>query len=97
MRGIALKIFLSFWLIFVVLIASFALLPDPGLGVRFQDHLRAHSAVATRLFERHGALSCSDYVAAVAESRGVRLALFDAQGTAVCHAPGEASTLAQSR
>ena len=52
MRGIALKIFLSFWLIFALLIATFAVLPDEGAGVRFIDHLHQDGVVAASLLER---------------------------------------------
>jgi two-component system, OmpR family, sensor histidine kinase CpxA len=94
-RGIALKIFVSFWLIFAVLIASFALLPDRGAGVRFVDHLRQHGAIASRLLEQQGSRTCAEYNAAVAESSGVHFALFNAQGNAVCHAAGTDLTIFQ--
>jgi len=88
-RGIALKIFLSFWLIFAVLIATFALLSDSGSDVRFQDHLRSQGTIASRLLEQHGVAGCNEYVATVAASTGLRLALFDTESTAVCSAPGD--------
>lgn len=89
MRGIALKIFLSFWLIFAVLLGSFALLPDSPVSIRFLDHLYAHGVVASQLLERQGALSCSEYIAAVKESTGLRMALFGADGAVACQAAGD--------
>jgi len=87
-RGIALKIFLSFWLIFAVLIASFAVLPDRGSAVRFADHVRQHGLVASAILERQGAERCAEFSAAVEQQTHVRLALFDERHTPVCHSPG---------
>ncbi len=96
MRGIALKIFLSFWLIFAVLIATIALLSDPGSHVRLDDYVHSQGTIASTLFARGGEQQCGDYLAALAE-RGLRLALFDAQGNVVCQAPGADSTILQKR
>jgi two-component system sensor histidine kinase CpxA len=86
-RGIALKIFLSFWFIFAVLIATFAILPDRGSGIRFRDHVTLHGLVASALLERQGAPACAAFSAAVEERTHVRFALFDESRTAVCRAP----------
>jgi hypothetical protein len=84
MRGIALKIFLSFWLIFAVLIATFALMPNRGMGVRFVDHLRQHGAVAAQLLADRGRQSCAEYSAAVASSTGAQFALIDSERKLLC-------------
>lgn len=86
MRGIALKIFLSFWIVFAVLIASFAVLPDRGADVRFTDHVHENGLVAAALLERHGRESCADFSAEVEQRARMQLVLFDRQRTAVCHA-----------
>ena len=84
MRGIALKIFLSFWLIFAALIASFALLPNQGTDLRFVDHLRQHGAIAARLLETHGVDRCEDFVAAAAEGSGLQFAVVDGDRRPLC-------------
>jgi signal transduction histidine kinase len=84
MRGIALKIFLSFWLIFAVLIATFALMPNRGMGVRFVDHLRQYGAVAAQLLADRGRQSCAEYSAAVASSTGAQFALIDSERKLLC-------------
>lgn len=88
MRGLAFKIFLSFWLVFAVLFATFAVLPDRGPGLRMLDHVRQNGRVAAALLTRHGAGRCADFVAAVEAETHLRLVLFDAGGTPVCLAPG---------
>ena len=88
MRGLAFKIFLSFWLVFAVLFATFAVLPDRGPGLRMLDHVRQNGRVAAALPARHGAGRCADFVAAVEAETHLRLVLFDAGGTPVCLAPG---------
>jgi signal transduction histidine kinase len=87
-RGIALKIFLSFWLVFAVLIASFAIVPDQGTSVRFADHVQQNGVVASALLEGNGDQSCADFSAAVAQRTRIQFVLFDGQKTPVCHAPG---------
>ena len=87
MRGIALKIFVSFWLIFAVLIAVFALLPSPVEGFRFRDHLQGFGVVGAEIFSKHGSAACADYSAAVGASAGIRFALLDSTGAVVCQAP----------
>ena len=88
MRGIALKIFLSFWLIFAVLIASFELLRDERRDFRFGDHLRQSGGVAALIFEGQGSAACAGYAAALEESAHIQFALLDAQRQAVCRSPG---------
>lgn len=93
MRGIALKIFLSFWLIFAVLIASFAVLPNAGAGVRFADHLHQHGVVAAALLARDGRDGCARYVSALAEQGRIAVSLLDARGQVVCgEAPAPGAT-----
>lgn len=87
MRGIALKIFLSFWLIFAVMIASFAVLPSRGPSVRFVDHVQQNGRFAAAILEEHSAAECNDYLA-VAESQGrVSMVLFDATRRPLCSSP----------
>ncbi len=84
MRGIALKIFLSFWLIFAVLIASFAL-RDPGAAVRFTDLVRQNGLVASALLEGQGAKVCADFSAAVARQTRIQFGLYDVRDAPVCY------------
>ncbi|MCC7242131.1 MAG: HAMP domain-containing protein [Acidobacteria bacterium] len=88
MRGLALKIFLSFWLIFVVMIASFAVVPPPEPSPRFVDHVQQNGLVAAALLEQHSAEACDDYLAAVEVQTHLSVALFDAARTPVCRSPG---------
>ena len=83
MRGIALKIFLSFWLIFALLIATFAVLPDEGAGVRFIDHLHQDGVVAASLLEQ-GDAACRAYVEVLATSGRVALTILDVDGRRRC-------------
>jgi signal transduction histidine kinase len=87
MHGIAFKIFLSFWTICAVLIASFALLPDRGVDVRFSDHLRLAGTAAATLFEQQGSQACSQLAAALEQNGQMRLTISDASGAIVCAAP----------
>jgi signal transduction histidine kinase len=92
-RGIAFKIFLSFWLIFAVLIASFALRRgDPAVHVRLDDYAYNQGAIAAKLLAQRGAAACGDFADAVVE-RGMQLALFDANGNVLCHASGADPTI----
>ena len=84
MRGIALKIFLSFWLIFAVLIASFALLPNEGTDIRFRDHLHHHGAIAAPLLETGGLESCEAFAAAAADRSGLLFVVADRARQPLC-------------
>lgn len=87
MRGLALKIFLSFWLIFAALIASFAVLRSRSPSIRVADHVQQYGLIAAALLESRGAPACADFAAAVAERTRVALVLLDARGALACHAP----------
>ena len=84
MRGIGLKIFLSFWLIFAVLIASFAILPDRVSSVRFSDHVRQHGLVAAAALEGADASKCAEVTAAVERGTRIQLLLVDERAMPVC-------------
>lgn len=86
MRGIALKIFLTFWFIFAVLIASFAVLPDEAKGFRFADHLREHGLVAAGLYEQGGRDSCDAFATVLSAQAHVQLVLTDSARHVVCRA-----------
>jgi two-component system sensor histidine kinase CpxA len=88
-RGIGLKIFLSFWLIFAVLIASFAILPNRVSSVRFSDHVRQHGLVAAAILEKDGASACAQVTAAVERGTRIRLVLLD--GDAIPRCPVDAT------
>jgi two-component system, OmpR family, sensor histidine kinase CpxA len=87
MRGIAFKIFLSFWTIFAVLIASFALLPDRGIDVRLSDQLRLVATAGATLLEQQGAQACGQLAAALEQNGQMTLTLSDASGAIVCASP----------
>jgi len=88
MRGLALKIFLSFWLIFVVMIASFAVVPPPEPSPRFVDRVQQNGLVAAALLEQHSAEACDDYLAAVEVQTHLGMTLFDTARAPVCRSPG---------
>jgi two-component system sensor histidine kinase CpxA len=92
MRGIALKIFGSFWGIFAVLIASSALLRPPGADLRLAHYVHTQGSIASTLLEQRGSDQCGDFAAALA-GRGLRLALFDANGRLVCPVPSADSAM----
>ena len=87
MRSIGLKIFLSFWLIFAVLIASFAILPVRLSSVRFSDHVRQHGRVAAAALEHGGASACAQVVAAVEQGTRIQLVLLGRDSAPLCWAP----------
>ena len=88
MRSLAITIFLSFWLVFALLIASFAVLPDEGPSRRTLDHVREHGRIAVRLLERGGATWCHEFVAAVEDGARLRLVVLDDSGALVCGPEG---------
>lgn len=88
MRGIALKIFLSFWFISAVLTASSAVLFDRRSTFRFADHVRQHGLVASAILERQGAGSCAEFGVVVEQQTLIQFVLFDRQRAVVCHSPG---------
>ncbi len=85
MRGIALKIFLSFWFIQAAIIATFAVLPDRG-GIRLTDHTRQDGMIAVRLLEEQGRAACDAYLAMLATDGHLEVAVADAGGVTVCGA-----------
>lgn len=87
MHGIAFKIFLSFWTICAVLIASIALLPNPGVDVRLNDHVRLAATAAATLLEQQGTPACRQLAAALEQNGQMRLTLSDASGAIVCASP----------
>jgi len=67
MSVVGFKIFFSFWLVFAILIALFALLRDRGSSVRLMDHVRHDGLVAAALLEREGQPGCDQFSADVEE------------------------------
>ncbi|MGC4086271.1 MAG: ATP-binding protein [Vicinamibacterales bacterium] len=88
MRGLALKIFLSYWATQIAVIAAFAYLPDRGGSLRLADHILHDGMVAARLLESSGAATCDAYADAVEASIAFRLQLQDADGARVCGVRG---------
>ncbi len=88
MRGLALKIFLSFWLIFWLMIGTLALLPDDGPGPRLLDHVAQNGRIATTLLETHGAARCREFATAVLGDTRLFVILRDATGAEVCGPDG---------
>ena len=88
MRGLALKIFLSFWLVFAVLLAVIALLPDEGPTPRLLDHVAQNGRIAMTLFESRGPAQCREFVTAVLSDARLFVQLRDADGQALCAPDG---------
>jgi two-component system, OmpR family, sensor histidine kinase CpxA len=86
--GIGLKIFLSFWLIFAMLIALFAILPSRFPGVRFSDHVRQHGLVAAAALEDSGPSACAQIAAAIERGTGIQLLLLDDEAVPLCSTSG---------
>jgi two-component system, OmpR family, sensor histidine kinase CpxA len=83
-RGLALKIFLSFWVIHAVLFATFALGPRPGPPFRLQDRIRRDGQVAAAVIESAGPAACTAFVDVIEQRSGVALTLEDSQGLVLC-------------
>ena len=66
--SLALKIFLSFWLIHAVIFVVLALAPDPGANAMFIDRTRHDGQLAAWFLDREGADACVRFLRAV-ESR----------------------------
>lgn len=88
MRGIALKIFLSFWATQIAVIAAFAFLPDRGGSLRLADHIQHDGMVALRLYSTSGADSCDVYAREVEQTIRLRLQVLDDDGSRVCGVAG---------
>lgn len=88
MRGIALTIFLSFWVTQIAVIAGFAVLPQRGASLRLRDHIQQDGMVAFRLLDEAGAETCDAYLRAVEASVRLTLQLVAADGLRVCGASG---------
>ncbi len=88
MRGLALKIFLGFWLIHVVLFGSFALLPDRRPDGRFLDHVRQIAAVASTLLDDGNARGCQELASAAQRAGRVEFVVFDGGERAICAPAG---------
>lgn len=84
MRGLALKIFLSFWLVFALLIASFAVLPDQRPSIRAVDHAGQNARIALRLVELRGVAACRHFLSAVQSETRLQVVVLDAAGSLVC-------------
>lgn len=87
MHGIAFKIFLSFWTICAVLIASFALLPNRGVDVRLSDQLRLAGTAAATLLEQQGPQGCGQLATALEQNGQMTLTITDASGVILCASP----------
>lgn len=95
MRGLALKIFLSFWLIHAVLFAIFALTPNEGPDGRLADHIAHDAAVAAAIFEAQGPEACAAFATAAGTRTGLWIRLNDSGGALAC-APAAAAPAASS-
>jgi two-component system sensor histidine kinase CpxA len=87
MRGIALKIFLSFWLIQSLLIAGFAFLPAPARSFRLNEPLRDGGTVAAAILERDGVPACRNFLSLFESRRGLAVQLADSSTPSVCASP----------
>src|SRR5262245_58190641 len=87
MSVVGFKIFFSFWLVFAILIALFALLRDRGSSVRLMDHVRHDGLVAAALLEREGQAACGQFSGDVEEQTHMSFALFENEHKPVCHSP----------
>lgn len=88
MRGLALKIFLSFWLVCALLLATISQLPDDGPGPRLLDHVSQNGRVAMTLLESRGAGLCREFATAVLTDSRLFILLRDASGSSVCAPDG---------
>lgn len=88
MRGLAFKIFLSFWLVFAVMLVVIAQLPDDGPGPRLVDHVTQNGRIAMTLFESRGATQCREFATAVLSDSRLFVLLRDDAGGTVCEPDG---------
>jgi two-component system sensor histidine kinase CpxA len=95
MRGLALTIFLSFWLVFAALLGTIALLPEDGPGPRLLDHVSQNGRVAMTLLESRGPVQCGEFATAVLSDSRLFVLLRDAGGQVVCAPDGLALEVAR--
>lgn len=74
---LAVKIFLSFWLIHAVILVLLAVLPDYERNAFFAADLDRIGRIAVSQYEVHGPTVCTTALTAVERETGVRVALFD--------------------
>jgi two-component system, OmpR family, sensor histidine kinase CpxA len=82
--SLAIKIFLSFWLIHALIFAVLALVPDPGADAMFLDHARRDAWAAAVLYERHGQADCSRFLAVAHERAATQIGLYDTRARLLC-------------
>jgi two-component system, OmpR family, sensor histidine kinase CpxA len=91
--SLAVKIFLSFWLIHALIFVVLGLLPDQGANSIGVEAARYSGQVATAILERDGAEACARYLRVVAERTLSRAALYDDRDLPACGVlpePGDA-------
>jgi signal transduction histidine kinase len=91
-RSLAVKIFLSFWIMHALILVVLALLPDQGARARLAEIARRDGRIATTLLEQHGRQSCDDYLSVTQQRADVQIAILDARGAVAC-APSSAIDL----
>lgn len=82
--GLAVRIFLSYWAMQAILLASFALLPDEGAASGLAYLVEQNGRAALGLLQANGRSSCDDYAAVLEEQVGVVLRLASTDGELLC-------------
>jgi two-component system, OmpR family, sensor histidine kinase CpxA len=82
--SLAVKIFLSFWLIHAVIFIVLGLAPDPGATAMVVDRVRYASQLAASLLERDGNDACARFLHAAEETTASKTVLFDEGDRPLC-------------
>jgi signal transduction histidine kinase len=86
--SLAIKIFLSFWLIHAVIFVVLWFVPDRGAEAGFIDQSEYNGALAASILERQGPEACSRFLQLVQAWRHTATTLISDDGNAACAAPG---------
>ena len=82
--SLAVKIFLSFWLIHALIFVVLAVVPDPGENGWRVERARRGGELAVAMFERDPLSACRELLPAIEGRMGSRLELFDPNLRPLC-------------
>src|SRR4051812_9782574 len=91
MNTLAIRIFLSFWLLhFLLLLLIIFVLPPLNEGRRFSEAVQQFGAIAVAVEEKEGASACSQFLSGLRTRTAMNTALYDDHETAVCRSGQDA-------
>jgi two-component system sensor histidine kinase CpxA len=87
-RSLAVKIFLSFWLIHAVIFVVLGLVRSERGAAFLVGDLRRHGRMAVEMLERDGPVGCATLLSLFESHDNVRLSLYDAERRRLCALAG---------